>query len=819
MIIPNLWEMLTVVSDGESTDVYRNGQLVAQQNGAKTLFNGLTVGANRPWDTFYEGQVDDVMAWNYALTATEVRALIFPEGDTVLYVDDDAPANGDGQSWDTAFSTLQDALAVITDGGTVYLAGGTYRPDQGDGQSLGDRSATFALPAGIRIHGSLAGIGAPDPNLVDAQSHPSILSGDLSGNDIAQLQDPATRYQDNSYHVVTVNAEIGANVLSDVTITGGNADGSSPADRGGGVYVINGGLELWRCQLIANQANQGGAIACEGVGLTLLDNCLLTGNRAVQSGGCVTLLGNNIFHAVHCTMADNAAKKAAAVRVSGGASATIYGCILWNVRKKELQSVGKDTLDVDYSIVYGGWAGTENIDQNPQFVQHGQWNDNGSRETGDDTWTDGNYRLVWNSPAIEGGDPDFDLMVGETDLDGEDRLRHNIIDMGPYEKRFFTLTTTVTGTGGTLASISQPAIVTALLDPNNTSPQVRVGTGVLLASSQQGFPEGQPAVVLALPDPNTLVSTWTGSDNDTADGIVNTVTLDTDKTVSVAFEAGTPGPLTITRVTARANRNRGASLDLMTILGEISGIDEANLQPGSYLNLGLYNEEQTTPVFTATIAAADAKFKNGVFNFRSTSAGLRSLQINLKNNKLNCSIQKADLSGLKSPIFLRLLAGDQAVSELIYDSLPILPANETDLVNGKALLPTAFLWNVEDALRVEKVTFREGKSDPDLDQLTLRGTLALADMSTDLSLHEITVSAGNFNTVLPAGSVERRGTKNQFNFVKPDGFETELTQARFDLDKGTFNISIKNANVAAADTRISFTLAFDSYNQSQQLLE
>ncbi len=39
---------------------------------------------------------------------------------TILYVDDDAPLNGDGLSWDTAFRFLQDALAdAAASGGAV----------------------------------------------------------------------------------------------------------------------------------------------------------------------------------------------------------------------------------------------------------------------------------------------------------------------------------------------------------------------------------------------------------------------------------------------------------------------------------------------------------------------------------------------------------------------------------------------------------------------------------------------------------------------------------------------------------------------------
>ena len=52
---------------------------------------------------------------------------------TILYVDDDAPAGGDGLSWDTAYRFLQDALFFASDPGNgvteIRVGQGTYAPD------------------------------------------------------------------------------------------------------------------------------------------------------------------------------------------------------------------------------------------------------------------------------------------------------------------------------------------------------------------------------------------------------------------------------------------------------------------------------------------------------------------------------------------------------------------------------------------------------------------------------------------------------------------------------------------------------------------
>lgn len=121
---------------------------------------------------------------------------------STLYVDDDAAPGGNGNTWNTAFQYLQDALAAASaSGGTVTeirVAAGTYKPDQGQDQTPGDREATFQLLDGLALKGSYAGIGAPDPNARDIEAHETILSGDLAGNDGPDF----TNNAENSYHLI-----------------------------------------------------------------------------------------------------------------------------------------------------------------------------------------------------------------------------------------------------------------------------------------------------------------------------------------------------------------------------------------------------------------------------------------------------------------------------------------------------------------------------------------------------------------------------------------------------------------------------------------
>ena len=222
----------------------------------------------------------------------------------IIYVDDDAPVssvedgNGglnDGSSWENAYVYLQDALADANDSNKpveIRVAAGTYKSDQGAGQTPGDRNATFQLINGVTLKGGYAGLGQYDPNARDIELYQTILSGDLDGNDIdvntpGDLLDEPTRLE-NSYHVVTSNDIDDTAVLDGFTITAGNANGTllSGLDRGGGMYIYDSNLTVTNCIFNSNSAEfiGGGAFNIFNNNYSL-ENCIFSGNAASHGGG------------------------------------------------------------------------------------------------------------------------------------------------------------------------------------------------------------------------------------------------------------------------------------------------------------------------------------------------------------------------------------------------------------------------------------------------------------------------------------------------------------------------------------------------------
>jgi uncharacterized repeat protein (TIGR02543 family) len=168
----------------------------------------------------------------------------------VIYVDDDASAGGDGSSWSSAHKYLQDAIAVAEAGDELWVAEGTYKPDQGAGITEGNRTASFILTDGINLYGGF--IGKETMRSPVGSFENTILSGEIDDNSSLW-----------SLHVVSVNYYSKVS-LNGFMITKGNANGNWEYSRGGGVFYFG-----------YNHKGEGGTFT----------NCIFSNNSASGFGG------------------------------------------------------------------------------------------------------------------------------------------------------------------------------------------------------------------------------------------------------------------------------------------------------------------------------------------------------------------------------------------------------------------------------------------------------------------------------------------------------------------------------------------------------
>jgi len=251
----------------------------------------------------------------------------------ILFVDDDAPGCGDGESWGTAYKYLQDALGAAAPGNEIWVAGGTYQADRNCASptGTGDRAATFQLKNGVVVYGGFAG--NEDPTIFnlddrDFVASETILSGDLARNDGAQFANNG----ENSFHVVTGSGTDARTSIDGFTITGGNADAQTGPNReGGGMWVSGCNVSILNCRFAANSAFAagGGMYAFGGAVETI--RCVFERNAAQHGGGGMfaekELESDVDSNTVNCIFKNNFAGRGGAGMYNYRAKHSVRNCI------------------------------------------------------------------------------------------------------------------------------------------------------------------------------------------------------------------------------------------------------------------------------------------------------------------------------------------------------------------------------------------------------------------------------------------------------------------------------------------------------------
>jgi hypothetical protein len=267
-----------------------------------------------------------------------------------LYVDAAAPTGGDGLSWTGALQSLHQALEAapgigpgLTD---IWIREGVYRPAPPGPHVL----EPFYVKSRTRVYGGFAGteirLSEREPEL-----HPTILSGDLLGDDDAGDASRA----DNSRLVLAIGpwdpresarldglvirSGFGGPLLGGTTFpldaTGvelqGSVDvvGCTFADNRRGTTLLAGegsDLRVVGCRFLGNQGQSFSGSYGSGIcnpgwlgndGRALFANCEFSGNATARGGAICTSVATRI---VNCTFYGNSAVG------EGGAVYQDWGC-------------------------------------------------------------------------------------------------------------------------------------------------------------------------------------------------------------------------------------------------------------------------------------------------------------------------------------------------------------------------------------------------------------------------------------------------------------------------------------------------------------
>ncbi len=246
-------------------------------------------------------------------------AWVCPAG--IIYVDDDAPPAGNGANWNTPFRFLADALVAAQAGDEIRVGQGVYRPDRDAAHpnGTGNRNSKFQLRGATALRGGFAGYGAADPNLRDSVAFPTVLSGDLLGND----EPGFLNYTDNSYSVVRAQGLASGAELDGVTITSGSSEGQ----HGAGLSAESSNLSVIDCTWEANLAEGNGAGAAFAGGQLSLLNCTFINNRSLwNAGGGLWIWDGANLSAADCTFTANSGNQGGALHAASGTCVLLSGC-------------------------------------------------------------------------------------------------------------------------------------------------------------------------------------------------------------------------------------------------------------------------------------------------------------------------------------------------------------------------------------------------------------------------------------------------------------------------------------------------------------
>lgn len=381
---------------------------------------------------------------------------------SIIYVDVNATGANNGGSWNDAFTDLQTAMtlgpALNRD---VWVAAGTYVP------STSSRSIAFTITSNLTMYG---GFNGTETTLAerDVQANPTILSGDIAGNDNSNILNTEPTRSENSYNVLEYAGAITGVHIDGFTISGGNANGSTTKQkRGAAIYSENASngvvtsLNFWNCTIEKNSATDSAVYyhdLTSGVTSTTNQisfnsciirnnysdknsNVLLVGNRhfnlfsRVAFTGCLVydnvsidyasflrvwsssyggaVGGSAIFFIKNCTITENSGANNAAIEVSNGFgnSCQLYNSILYN-NGSTAPIVYVPSASAPYAITGGNYMFTD-----PLFVD----------AVSDD------FRISSGSFAVDSGDNDKVPGFLTTDLSGNVRIFNSTVDMGAYE--------------------------------------------------------------------------------------------------------------------------------------------------------------------------------------------------------------------------------------------------------------------------------------------------------------------------------------------------------------------------------------------------
>ncbi len=367
-----------------------------------------------------------------------------------VYVRSNAPVNGDGTSWGSAYRTLGEALRFADSKTEIWVAAGTYRE-------------FITCEPGVEIYGGFSGTESQRAERDWEQSNTIIDASDLFNGDFvpegvvidadhARIDGFHIKGSEDSFtpgiycihdsfvtancmimnfgssgiyceltplslfeHCTIENNQLSGLVISHATVT--LVDCLIRNNRESGINSFDSNIIL-RDSIIRGNVNEveGGGIRCTGGHCTIV-NSLVTNNQSESHGGAIASYFATLDIQFSTIVKNTGNFSIGGISILSNSTLIIQNSILWN-RGVEISAStenSSNSISVLHSCITGGWEGEGNIGAYPFFVDP----------------QNNNFQLMNGSPCIDSAT----FIEGITsDFFGNSRPGNDgMVDMGAFE--------------------------------------------------------------------------------------------------------------------------------------------------------------------------------------------------------------------------------------------------------------------------------------------------------------------------------------------------------------------------------------------------
>jgi len=173
---------------------------------------------------------------------------------------------------------------------------------------------------------------------------------------------------------------------------------------------------------------------------------------------------------------------------------------------------------------------------------------------------------------------------------------------------------------------------------------------------------------------------------------------------------------------------------------------------------------------------------------------------------IRLSLNKTDLTCLRSPLTLKVELGDFVASALADESL------DSTIINGSQPIPLQFLSGCTNSMRVDKITVKHSSS-PKNNYVYLKGAIVFEGDAPDLTLENVSIGWGDAAFTIPAGTFKRTSkTQPKYSCTKAN-VNGGIVDCAFDFKAGAFWIKLSKAALDTTSDKVAFNLVMGDFSQ------